>query len=71
MFFLKDEAKKIEQYPILRKEHTLFVTALYPTEPVHPCFEEIEKSVFHKIRHWLRNAFSRKKEARRKSTQPS
>ena len=71
MFFLKDEAKKIEQYPILRKEHTLFVTALYPTEPVHPCFEEIEKSAFykmrHKIRHWLRNAFSRKKEARRKS----
>ena len=51
IFFLRD-VKEFGGYPIVNKRHTFFVTGFYPTEEVHPLFEEIEESIFAKIRKW-------------------
>ena len=54
IFFMHD-VKKFAEYPIIKKRHTLFETAFYPTKEENPCFEkieEIEKSNFSKI--WSR-----------------
>ena len=38
------------EYPIVKKRHTLFETAFYPIKEINPCFEEIEESIFSKMR---------------------